>query len=200
MNNNILKQKIKDKLYWIESQAYNHNANSIVGNILSRDYDLLQDILIYIEQDKTEFLNCNEIEQVIIGACLVETNVFSDCFLLLNDSKFFNGKNKIIYESMLRLNNKKEKIDLLTVIIDLRKNRLIKEVGEAYIAELSSKVSSAAHLVYHCNILRQSYVQKEILKISMNVQENILTEDILELFEIVENGMSNLRNEFNQWS
>lgn len=198
MNNNI-KQKVKDKIYWIESQAYNHTQNSIVANILSRDYDLMQDILIYIEQDKTEFLNCSELEQAILGACLLAKDVFKQCFSILNDSKFFNSKNKIIYESMIRLHKSNNPIDLLTVIVDLRKQKLIKEVTEAYIAELSSKVSSSANLEYHCNVLRQSYLQKSILNFSLKINENIVTEDVFDLLEILQNDLQIIKNEVESW-
>lgn len=56
-------------------------------------------------------------------------------------------------------------IDLYTVSEKLRQTRKLTSVGGAsYLAQLTQKVGSAAHIEFHSKIIAQKYVQRELIR------------------------------------
>ena len=60
--------------------------------------------------------------------------------------------------------------------------------GESYLALLSQKVSSGAHIEYHSRIILQKHIQRELVRISSEIIESAFDEttDVLELLDNAE--------------
>lgn len=144
--------------------------------------------------------NASDVEEVLLGAILVDKEALSTVMERLKPEHFYRENHKKIYESMLTLFTAGAPIDIITVVDQLRKDGILEEVGGAYaISELSSRVSSGANAEYYSNIIVEKYLLRELIRLSGEIQRDAFedTTDVLELldtaeskiFSIVENNM-----------
>jgi len=121
-----------------------------------------------------------EIERAVLGALLIEKESFNRISEILKDKVFYSEANQTVYDSIKSLNYNHRPIDMLTVVEELKGNGKLEEVGgAAYIAELTGNVASSAHLVYHANIIRQKFIERETANKAHEIISRIhLNEDI----------------------
>ena len=127
-----------------------------------------------------------DLEEAVLGALLIDKNALSKIVDILHDGAFYNEKHQHIFKSVVRLFGENQPVDILTVASDLRKEGLMKQAGgEVYLAQLSQKVSSAAHIEYHARIIIQKHIQRELIRISSEIIESAFDEttDVLELLD-----------------
>jgi replicative DNA helicase len=120
-----------------------------------------------------------EIEEAVLGALLLETNAVTEVQDVLTPDCFYNESNKKIYEAIVSLANKHQKIDILTVAEELKKSDSLEEIGGPYyLSQLSMKIGAAAHLDFHAKILVQKYIQRALISISYDIQKNSFDDSI----------------------
>lgn len=130
-----------------------------------------------------------ELEEAILGAILLESDSFLDIVDILKPESFYKESNQLIYKSILNLFSKNKPIDLLTVSEQLRYDKNIDIIGGyTYLTELTSKIGSASHIEYHARIIQQKFIQRELIRISTEIQkkafdESIDIEDLIEFSE-----------------
>lgn len=127
-----------------------------------------------------------DLEEAVLGALLIDKNALSKIVDILHDGAFYNEKHQHIFKSVVRLFGENQPVDILTVASDLRNEGLMKQAGgEVYLAQLSQKVSSAAHIEYHARIIIQKHIQRELIRISSEIIESAFDEttDVLELLD-----------------
>jgi len=108
-----------------------------------------------------------EMEQAVIGACLLERDALEQVIEILpNHEMFYVNAHQTIYDAMLQLLNEGSPIDLLTVTAKLTKMGKLDEVGGAYaITKLSSAVMSSAHVKHHAMYIAEKYSARELIRI-----------------------------------
>lgn len=110
-----------------------------------------------------------DLEQAVLGAIL---NVKDSIIRVYKDFKpdlFYKESHVLIAESILKLHHQSRKIDLLTVISELRENKKLDIVGGAYyITEIMDRVVSSAHLEEHLEILKKLYVARKQIEVYSN--------------------------------
>ena len=130
-----------------------------------------------------------ELEEAVLGALMLEKDAYSVISDLLKPDCFYEHKHQLIYSAVVDLASKQEPIDMLTVTEQLRRNGKIDEVGGPfYIAQLTAKVASAAHIDYHARIVAQKYLARELISFSSNVQNKAFddTQDVDDLMQEAE--------------
>jgi replicative DNA helicase len=132
------------------------------------------------------------LEEVVLGALLIDTDALAMVMDILNPSSFYKRAHQVIYESMLKLFEASQPIDLLTVNEALTKAGHIEEVGGvSYLVELSNKVGSAANIEYHARIIAQKHIQRELIRVSTTIINDSF-EDTKDVFELLDDAESNL--------
>ena len=112
-----------------------------------------------------------ELEEAVLGALMLEKDAYSLVCDTLKPESFYKDAHQIIYTSIVNLAAKQDPIDMLTVTEQLRKDGQLDEVGGAfYIAQLTSKVTSSAHIDYHAKIIAQKSLARELIKFSTLIQ------------------------------
>lgn len=136
-----------------------------------------------------------ELEEIVLGALMLEKDAYTEvCDILVPDS-FYEPRYQKIYEAISRLAANQRPIDMYTVIEQLRADGTLEEIGGVVaIADITSRVTSAAHVEYHARIIAQKYLARRLINFSNNVQSQAFDEsndidDLLqqaegELFEI----------------
>lgn len=127
-----------------------------------------------------------DLEEAIIGSILLSEKSLLDVIDLLKPFHFYTDQHKEIYSVALDLHRESLPIDMRTVVNRLRKNGKLEIVGGAYyIAELTSKVSSAANIEYHARIIIEMAIKRELIQIASKIHHDAY-EDTSDVFELLD--------------
>lgn len=108
-----------------------------------------------------------EMEEAVLGAVMLERDAVSTALEILRPDHFYSDKHKDIFQAILDLTLDSEPVDMRTVANQLKKSGKIESSGgNYYIAELTSKVSSAANLESHARIIKQQFIKREIIRVA----------------------------------
>lgn len=130
-----------------------------------------------------------ELEEAVLGALMLEKDSIISIQEYLEPASFYVEAHQLIYGAILDLSLELKPIDLYTVTEKLKQQRHLKAVGgAAYLAKLTQKVGSAAHVEFHTKILAQKYVQRELIKASTEIQRRSYDEssDVTDLIDFAE--------------
>jgi len=141
-----------------------------------------------------------DLEEAVLGAVMLEKDAVISVLDILKPESFYKEAHQKIFNAIVDLTSKEKPIDILTVTEELRARKKLEEVGGPfYITQLTSRVASAAHIEYHARIVAQKYIQRELIRISSEIQnkafdESIDVDDLLdfsetELFNIAEGNI-----------
>jgi len=134
----------------------------------------------------------NDIEEVVLGALLVDGDAILVVTGILKPESFYREAHNKIFNAIQELSKKALPVDLFTVTEELRKFCLLDSVGgPLYLTQLTSKVVSAANIEYHARIIQQKYLQRELIRLSVEIQNKAYDDsyDIKELFDYMESQL-----------
>ena len=103
-----------------------------------------------------------ELEEAVIGACLIEQEALPLIADKLRPEMFYDDHHQLIFAALMAMYHAGKKIDILTVKEELARRGNLDAIGGPYaIVQLSSKVASSAHIEYHAQIIHQKYLARE---------------------------------------
>ena len=112
-----------------------------------------------------------EIEQVVLGALLIDGEAFGVVSEMLHPETFYDPRHKHIFTAIQTLNMTERPADILTVREELLKMGKLEDAGgPMYLVELSSKGSSSASVEYHSRILAQKYMARQLISYASNIE------------------------------
>jgi replicative DNA helicase len=185
-----LLSELKDEALKMDAYIKDDTKRQNYRQLKERQLLTLQNIIIALEEKEQSifeksiiFPNSKDLEQVILGAILVDNNA-RDKVNFLSPEHFYFDNHKLIFE----LCQSVEMVDIITVAEKLK----YRCGGPAYLAELTNRVGSAANLEYHARILIQKHVQRELIKTSVEMINTIMA-DTEDVFETVRGLMQNIK-------
>jgi replicative DNA helicase len=127
-----------------------------------------------------------DLEDAVLGAIMLEKNAIDTATEILRPECFYVGANQRIFIAMLELQKKGMPTDMLTVAEELRTREELEMVGGPYyITRLTNAVVSAANIEFHCRIILQKFLQREIIRISGELISEAY-EDCTDVFELLD--------------
>jgi len=132
------------------------------------------------------------LEEAVLGAAMLEKEGLTKVLDILRKESFYLDAHQLIYAAMLRLFEKSQPVDLLTVTEELKKTGDLEAAGGPYyLVELTNKVASAANIEYHARIIAQKYVQRELIATSTKIIKDAYEDstDVFELLDDAEQGL-----------
>ncbi|MEO1624304.1 MAG: replicative DNA helicase [Bacteroidota bacterium] len=135
------------------------------------------------------------LEEAVLGAIMLDKDALPVILDILQSESFYSDAHQLIYKAMLRLFERTQPVDLLTVTEELRKSGdLEKAGGPYYLVELTNRVASAANIEYHARIISQKHIQRELIRVSTNVIRDAYedTTDVFDLLDQAEQGLFNI--------
>ena len=106
--------------------------------------------------------HASELEEAIIGACLIEQEALPLVADKLRPEMFYDDHHQLIFAALIAMYQANKKIDILTVKEELTRRGVLEKIGGPYtIVQLSSRVASSAHIEYHAQIVHQKYLARE---------------------------------------
>jgi replicative DNA helicase len=136
-----------------------------------------------------------DLEEAVLGAIMLEKDAILSVLDILEPGSFYKEAHQQIYSAAQLLSQQEKPIDLLTMTEELRRQEKLESVGGVvYIAQLTSRVGSAAHLEYHARIVAQKYIQRELIRVSSDIQERAFdeTSDVDDLLDYSERELLNI--------
>ncbi len=141
-----------------------------------------------------------DLEEAVLGAIMLEKDAVIAVLDILKPESFYKEAHQKIYRAILDLSMNQKPIDILTITEELKKRDQLNEIGGAlYITQLTSRVASAAHLEFHARIVAQKYIQRELIRVSSEIQtrayddsndiDELLDFSEAQLFEIAEGNI-----------
>ncbi len=128
-------------------------------------------------------------EQSVLGALMLDKNAMSAVDDLLAPDDFYKKAHSIIFEAFLKLWEKREPIDILSVTAELKKTSQLQEVGgSSYLTELVRSVPTASHVTHYAKIVKEKSVLRDLINASTEITADAFEpeDDLDELLDRVE--------------
>ena len=111
-----------------------------------------------------------ESEQSILGSILLDKDAIITVAETITPSDFYKDAHRVIYESMMALNNKNEPIDMVTLTDELRKRGYLDDIGGVtYLTSLSTIVPTTSNVKYYADIIKEKSVLRQLIKASNDI-------------------------------
>jgi replicative DNA helicase len=140
-----------------------------------------------------------EAERSVLGALLIDPDAIIKVANFLRPADFFRERHAWIYEAMLGLHERREPIDLVTVIDDLeRKEQLAETGGPAYISELINATPSSLYVDTYARIVERTALLRRLIGAAGQIAELAYDEsrdvdDVIDKAESIIFGVSEAR-------
>lgn len=140
-----------------------------------------------------------EMERVILGSIMLEAEAFHRISGIIDSECFYVHENRIIFDVVKDLAAKNRNIDLVTVARTLKDSGKLNEVGgPVYVTQLTKHVASAANIEFHARIIAQKFMQRELIRISSEIQTQAYddSEDVDDLISSARHKLNEVDNLF----
>ena len=142
-----------------------------------------------------------ESEQCVIGSIIMEEETMVPVAEILNIEDFYIDAHKVIYESMLELNNERKPIDMVTVSNRLKERGYLDQVGGVtYLTSITNMIPTTSNVKVYAEIVKKNSTLRKLIKasndiISMGYEASHSLDDILnvaekKIFDISQDRMS----------
>ncbi len=133
-----------------------------------------------------------EVEEAVLGALMLERDAYVTVADIIGAASFYKEEHRKIFEAIQALAGKEKPVDLLMVTQELKDREQLDEVGgPGYITQLTRRVASAAHIEFHARIIAQKYIQRELIRVSSEIQAKSYddTMDVDDLIDFSESAL-----------
>ena len=147
-----------------------------------------------------------DVERAVLGALLIDKDAYAVVCEMLYPESFYEPRNQLIYTAIRELSMNEKPVDVLTVTEQLARSGDLEEAGgPAYIAEISGRVASSAHIDYHARIVAQKLLARQLIQFASDVEtkafdETIDVDDLMQHAEgaLFELSQKNMKKDYTQ--
>ncbi|MFD1466916.1 replicative DNA helicase [Hymenobacter caeli] len=107
-----------------------------------------------------------DLEAAVLGAALLEADAQRTLLATLSTEEvFYCPAHQQVYLALRDLVQAGDHADLLTVVAQLRhRGTLLRVGGPAFVAGLTQRINSAAHLETHCRLLQEQHARRVVIR------------------------------------
>lgn len=106
-----------------------------------------------------------EAEQAVLGAMLISDNAVEEMEERLQPDDFYRQSHRIVFAAMLALHARKQPVDMVTLIDELKKMEKLDDVGGvSYVTLLANTVPTAANAQWHAQIVKNAAVHRRLIE------------------------------------
>lgn len=134
-----------------------------------------------------------QLEEAVIGSFIEITESQNSISAILKPEMFYKESHQLIYESILRLVDKSEPVDLMTVVEELKSCNNLEVVGGAYFITQLTNYATLSNWEYYSRIIAQNYIKREIIRISSE-SINYAFDDTIDVFDLLERTKNNFED------
>jgi replicative DNA helicase len=127
----------------------------------------------------------NEAESAVLGSLLLSNKNLSRAVELLEPDTFYDPKHRLIFETILKLFEKNQGVDVVTVSESLSSKGSLEAAGGAfYLSNLSNYVANSANFEDYAKIIVEKYIKRSLIEASENIISSAMDESNDALEEI----------------
>ena len=133
-----------------------------------------------------------DLEEAVLGAIMIESKAIYLASKIIQPEHFYSEINSKVCRACYDLYNDSKPVDILTVTEQLRSKGELQSVGgPVYISRLTDRVASSANLEYHCRIVIEKYLQREVIRIN-STSIKAIYEDETDVFSEIDGLQTSL--------
>src|SRR5262245_52607354 len=128
-------------------------------------------------------------EQSVLGGILLDNTALDRLVEVLQADDFYREAHRKVFRGMLRLTERTEAVDLITLSEELRaRSELADAGGAAYLAELAERVPTAANILQYARIVRDKAILRSLITTATGIAARSYeaSDDVKELVERAE--------------
>jgi len=104
-------------------------------------------------------------EMAVLGSMMIDNDCIGKVVEILEPSHFYRTVHQKIFSAALTLYEKDEPVDLITLSEELKRLKILEEVGGTYyLTELTETVPSSANVEYHARIVLEKYLMRKLIE------------------------------------
>lgn len=136
-----------------------------------------------------------EAEEAVLGAIMLEKHAIDKVVEILTPDCFYAPKHLYIYQAVLKLYDRNDPIDMITVTQQLTKMDKLDSVEAFYLAGLTQKVNSGANIEHHAYAIKESYIRREMITLGMLISQSgyDVAEDLFEQLSELDKALSKVQ-------
>lgn len=145
--------------------------------------------------------NATDLEEAILGACMLEEYIIPDIIDILKPESFYKIEHQKVFNAIVSLSETDSPVDILTVSNFLKKEGTLDLVGGPYfVSQLTERVAAGTNAEFHARIVQQKYLQREIIRISGDVYNEAYedTADVIDLLDSLNEQLAALDSNFSK--
>ncbi len=128
-----------------------------------------------------------EAETAVLGGMLIDREAVTRAIEHLNESMFYREANRRLYRAMVRLYERGDVIDVITVSDELKKTAEMEAAGGFdYLAALVDAVPTAANLEYHARIVRDKALLRRLVEQASQIIRDVYDQGERQVDEILD--------------
>jgi len=105
-----------------------------------------------------------EAEEALLGSLLIDPDALFEVNSFLRPEAFYRTQNRWIYEAILRLSDRREPVDLITLTEELRRLEQLEDVGgESYIINLINMVPTAINAPNYGRLVEATSIRRKLV-------------------------------------
>lgn len=130
-------------------------------------------------------------EQSVLGAILIDKEAINIASEILAATDFYDAQHQLVFEAMVALYEQRHPIDLVTLTAQLKKQKLYKDIGSAFLTDLVNAVPTAAHVEQYARIIKDASIKRNLIKISADVTTLAFDEnkEVREVLDVAESSV-----------
>ncbi len=137
-------------------------------------------------------------EKSVLGAVLIDTSAISTVAEFLKSHHFYQREHQVIFNAMIKLFEKQQPIDVITLRNQLQSDGELKNAGgQEYLAEVVNAVPTSAYVEQYAHIIRAQYTKRKLIEVSSRCVEKAFEDkgEIKQLIDEIESEIFGLAQE-----
>lgn len=113
-----------------------------------------------------------EAEESVLGALMMDKDTVVKVTDILAEGDFYKPAHNKIYRAILRLYEKHQPVDILSVTDQLKKDKALKAVGgSSYLTQLVERVSTVSNVDYYAKIIKERKILRDLIAAASEIAE-----------------------------
>ncbi|EPE62259.1 replicative DNA helicase [Exiguobacterium sp. S17] len=111
-----------------------------------------------------------EAEQAVLGAVILDSDRLITASERVDPDDFYRVSHQRIFEAMLKINDRGELVDLVTLSSELQSQGILDEIGGLnYLAEIAESVPAIGNIGYYLNVVDQKAALRRLIRTATNI-------------------------------
>ncbi|MDH4070816.1 MAG: replicative DNA helicase, partial [Ignavibacteria bacterium] len=130
-----------------------------------------------------------DVEAQVLGSMLLDREAIAKVIEIVDEDAFHADYHSRIFRAILSMFDKSEPVDIVTLSEELRRRGDLERIGgEAYLVDLTTKVTSAANVEYHARIVLEKSLLRSLITAGSGIAGRAYnpTEDAFDLLDEAE--------------